>query len=72
MRKCISQNELKFYIDSLKDYYDFNSSDYTLIIEKLAKEFEIECSKEELDQLFNPSIEEEDIKLQINNLGIQY
>lgn len=34
MRKCINQNELDFYIQSLKDYYGLKSDNYDEIIKK--------------------------------------
>lgn len=68
MRRCISLNELQFYIDSLKDF-NIDISSHDLIISNLALHFDIETDIEELERLNTPLIEEEDIRLQMKNLG---
>ena len=72
MRRCINLNELEFYIEYLRDLFECDTTSYKAIIENLKIELGIETDSEELNLLYNPSIEQEDVKLQVSNLGINY
>lgn len=52
-------NDLEIYVFLLEDLYEEVLTDYKDIVKGLKEEFEIDISVEEVEKLYQPTIEEE-------------
>jgi len=60
--------ELELYVFLLEDLYEEVFVNKNQIVELLKKEFGIIITVEDIERLQNPTIEEEDIKLQMKHV----
>lgn len=63
---------LQMYIDTLEDIYDQKFNDYSLVQVLIKKHFDDEVSQDNIRRYYENNTEEEDLRIQINNLQIQY
>lgn len=70
MKNNITLSELQFYVNLLEDYNEKKYSDYELLRRDLLIEFSIKVDRQQLNELFEPTIteSEEDIKQMWKNV----
>lgn len=63
-------SELQYYVNLLEDYHEKKYTNYELLEKDLLIEFGVRTSRQELNELFEPTIEEEieDISILYRNI----
>lgn len=65
MGKLVNLSDLEFYVNLMEENYNEVFTDHNRIVELLKKEFDIDTTIEQVRILYEPTIEEDSLDMQI-------